>query len=144
MDKKDFEEILVKNNQNLIEGIDKKVNITIEQKIKENNVVLLDEIDKKIDQKIDKRFKEIDKKFAQIDKRFDQIEQRRIDDNFYFEHKYWDKISIIFDKLQLNDDLKKLDDEKNKKLEQRVERNSAQLMLQGNRISKLEKVINSK
>ena len=122
MDKKEFEEILVKNNQSLIEEMDKK--------IKENNVVLFDEIDKIIDHKIDKRF--------------DQIEQRRIDDNFYFEHKYWDKISIIFDKLQLNDDLKKIDDEKNKKLEQRVERNSAQLMLHGNRISNLEKVVNSK
>lgn len=100
-----------------------------------------------IEEKMNKRFIETEEKIVDLEKRmnkrFDEIEQQRIDDNFYFEHKYWDKISIIFDKLQLNDDIKKIEDERNLKLQQKVEKNSAKLMSLDFRVSKLEKNVNS-
>ena len=79
-----------------------------------------------------------------MEQRLAEVEQKRIDDNFYFEHKYWDKISIIFDKLKLNDDLKKIEEQKNIKLQEKVENNSAKLMSLDFRVSQLEKNVNSK
>lgn len=77
--------------------------------------------------------------FSEMDKRFDQMEQKRIDDNFYFEHTYGEKISIIFNKLQLMDDIKEQENKENQKYKNKIEHNEDVLAMHDFRISKLEK-----
>jgi len=118
MDEKRFVEILENNNQNLIKEMDRRM----ADKIKDNNKMLIE----------------------MMDRRFNEMEQKRIDDNFYFEHTYWDKISIIFDKLQLMEEKHELEKAEAEKIQQKIEHNSAKLMSHDFRISKLEPNINSK
>ena len=148
MDEKKFEEILERSNQKL----EKRFNDTMEKNNEKLEKRFNDAMEKN-NEKLEKRFNDtmeknnekLEKKITDsMEKRFKEIEQKRIDDNFYFEHKYWDKISIIFDKLQLNDDIKKIEDERNLKLQQKVEKNSAKLMSLDFRVSELEKNVNSK
>ena len=93
---------------------------------------------------MDKRFEENNKNLiTEMNKRFDEMEQKRIDDNFYFEHTYGEKISIIFDKLQLMDDIKKIEDRENQKYREKIDHVEDVLMSYDFRISKLEKKVNS-
>lgn len=133
MDEKKFVEILENNNQKLIEMMDIKV--------ENNNQKLIEEMDKRMDSKIKNNNKQL---IEEMNRRFDEMEQKRIDDNFYFEHTYWDKISIIFDKLQLMEEKHELEKAETEKIQQKIENNSAKLMSHDFRISKLEQNINSK
>ena len=128
MDEKKFEELLIKNNTNLIAEMDKRM----DKRFEENNKMIIEEIDKRMD-----------KRFDEVNKRFEQMEQKRIDDNFYFEHTYGEKISIIFDKLQLMEDIKKIEDKENQKYRKKVDHIEDMLMSYDFRISKLEKKVNS-
>ena len=135
MEEQKFTQILEKNNEKLMQLV-------------RNEIYGLDQKTEKRFTEMEDRFTEMEERFVGLDqkmeKRFAEVEQRRIDDNFYFEHKYWDKISIIFDKLKLNDDIKKIEEEKNLKLQQKVENNSAKLMSLDFRVSQLERNVNSK
>ena len=88
--------------------------------------------------------KNIEEKFNKVNQKLNKMEQNRIDDNFYFEQKYYDKISIIFDKLQLNDELKDSEKDETKKLQDQVEKNSANIMQHEFKIARLEKLVKSK
>ena len=152
MDEKRFEEILERNNEKIINSLKKDTEEKLsglekrtEEKLsglEKRTEKKLNGLEKRTEEKLSGLEKRTEEKLnvleKRMEKRFDEIEQKRIDDNFYFEHKYWDKISIIFDKLQLNDDIKKTEDERNLKLEQKVENNSSKLMSLDFRVSKLE------
>ncbi len=163
MDEKRFEEILERNNEKIINSLKKDTEEKLsglekrtEEKLsglEKRTEKKLNGLEKRTEEKLSGLEKRTEEKLSglekrteeklnvlekRMEKRFDEIEQKRIDDNFYFEHKYWDKISIIFDKLQLNDDIKKTEDERNLKLEQKVENNSSKLMSLDFRVSKLE------
>ena len=125
MDEKNFEKLLLKNNKMLVEEMDKR----IDEKLEQNNKMLIERMDGRFDE---------------VNHKFEQMEQKRIDDNFYFEHTYGEKISIIFDKLQLMDDIKKIEEKETQKYRKKVEHNGDVLALHDFRISKLEKKINSK
>lgn len=94
MNKDEFKELLVENNKTIFSEMDKRMS----KRFENNNKMIIDE----------------------MNKRFDQMEQKRIDDNFYFEHTYGEKISIIFDKLQLMDDIKNKKIKKNKNIERKL------------------------
>ena len=141
MDEKRFEEILERNNEKIINSLKKDTEEKLSG-LEKRTEEKLSGLEKRTEKKLNGLEKRTEEKLnvleKRMEKRFDEIEQKRIDDNFYFEHKYWDKISIIFDKLQLNDDIKKTEDERNLKLEQKVENNSSKLMSLDFRVSKLE------
>ncbi len=163
MDEKRFIQILEKNNEKLMQAFFKETDEkfdTLGGRI-DSLEGKFDSLEGKFDglegrfDGLEGRFDGLEGRFDGLEGRFDilernmeqrfaEVEQKRIDDNFYFEHKYWDKISIIFDKLKLNDDLKKIEEQKNIKLQEKVENNSAKLMSLDFRVSQLEKNVNSK
>ena len=170
MDENRFEEILVKN----LTETENRINKSVNEKIETILVKKLTETEERINKRIDDSHKYLEQKIDNVQANLEQkledshkyleqkiddvkvsleekindshkyLEQKIIDNGFYFEHTYGEKISAIFDKLQLNDDLKKIDEKENKKIQKQIEKNSAELMSHELRISKIEKEINSK
>ena len=137
MDEKKFEEILVKN----LTQTEKKMEKIMDEKIETVLVKNLAETENRINSRMDERITTLERK---MDQKYDLLEQKIIDNGFYFEHTYGEKISAIFDKLQLNNDLKQIEDAESKQIQKQIENNSAKLFSHEIRISKIEKEINSK
>lgn len=167
MDEKRFEEILVTKLEEVLvprleNVLDKRFSES-EERIKTEIYKKMDENDERLERKIDKKLEYLENKIDEnreylenkidenreylenkIDENHKYLEKKIVDNAFYFEHTYGEKISAIFDKLQLNDDLKKIENEENEKIQEQIEKNSAKLMSHELRISALEKKFNSK
>ena len=115
MDEKRFEEILVKN----LAETENRINKGVDEKIETILVKKLTETEKRINKRIDDSHRYLEQKINNVQA---NLEQKIIDNGFYFEHTYGEKISAIFDKLQLNDDLKKIDEKENKRIQKQIEK----------------------
>ena len=138
MEEKKFEELLLKNNQNLIQEMDKK--------FEKNNQILMQEVDKKFKKNNQILIQEVDKKFdknnqilmQEMDKKIEESEERQNAKLAYLEYTYGEKISAIFDKIQSIEDIMKRNEEENKKYKKAVDRHGDILYSHDFRISKLE------
>ena len=97
-----------------------------------------------IQDKIDGMQNQMNQFEERIDKKIYEAQRNQNRKLAYFEHVYGGKITAIFDKLQLIDDMRNLDKEDQEKFKNQIELNSAEIMMHDSRISKLENVFNSK
>ena len=153
MDEKKFVFLLNQNNDKLLNVLDTKIQENNEKllnvldtKIQENNEKLLNVIDTKLDTKIqennEKLLNVIDSKIeTKIESKLSIIEQKMMDGFFYFEENYGKKIDIIFEKIQLDNEMNEI---KYKEFEKNINHNESTLMSHEIRITNLEKSLNSK
>lgn len=132
MNEEKFRELLSKNNQDLMQEMNKK--------FEKNNQNLIQEIDKKFEKNNEYLLQEMDKK---LDKRIKESEERQNAKLAYLEYTYGEKISAIFDKIQSIEDGMKKREEENQKYKKIVDRQGDILYSYDIKISKLEDKISS-
>ena len=163
MDEKKFEELLLKNNDNLIQKMDTKFedmliknNETLMQKMDEkidkalikNNEALMQKMDEKIDEKIDKALSKnnevlMKKIKKEINLEIIESEKRQNSKLAYLEYTYGEKISAIFDKIQSMEEIMIRNEKENQKYRERVDHHSDILYSHDFRISNIEKKVSS-
>ena len=163
MDEKKFEELLLRNNDNLVKNMDtkfedmliknneilmKKMDEKIDKALSKNNETLMKKIDEKMDKKIDKALsKNNDTLMKKIKKEINfeiiESEKRQNSKLAYLEYTYGEKISAIFDKIQSMEELMKRNEKENQKYRRIVDHHSDILYSQNLRISDLEKKVSS-
>ncbi|MBQ3415180.1 MAG: hypothetical protein IJH39_07530 [Clostridia bacterium] len=131
-----FEEILKRNNQFLIQEMDKRIDNKIEEKLKKNNQYLIQQMN----ERMDKKFEDFEQK---MNKKLEETDRKLNGKLAIFEKEYGEKISAIFDKIQLIDDIKKNTDYENKKYFERIENHDDLLYSHELRISELEDKVSS-
>ena len=132
MNEEKFRELLSKNNQDLMQEMNKK--------FEKNNQNLIQEIDKKFEKNNEYLLQEMDKK---LDKRIKESEERQNAKLAYLEYTYGEKISAIFDKIQSIEDVMKKSEEENQKYKKIIDRHGDILYSYDIKISKLEDKISS-
>ena len=163
MDERKFEELLLKNNDNLIQKMDikfedmliknnetlmKKMDEKIDKALIKNNETLMQKIDKKMDEKIDnalsKNNETLMKKIKkEINLEIIESEKRQNSKLAYLEYTYGEKISAIFDKIQSMEEIMIRNEKKNQKYREVVDHHSDILYSHDFRISNIEKKVSS-
>ena len=163
MDERKFEELLLKNNDNLIQKMDTKFedmliknNETLMQKMDEkidkalikNNEALMQKMDEKIDEKIDKALSKnnevlMKKIKKEINLEIIESEKRQNSKLAYLEYTYGEKISAIFDKIQSMEEIMIRNEKENQKYREVVDHHSDILYSHDFRISNIEKKVSS-
>ena len=142
-----FEEILIKNNQFLIQEMDKRIDKKIEEKLKKNNQYLIQQMNERMDKKFEEFEQRMNQKFEDyeqgISKKLEEADRKLNGKLAIFEKEYGEKISAIFDKIQLIDDIKKNTDYENQKYFERIENHDDLLYSHELRISELEDKVSS-
>ena len=121
MDERKFEELLLKNNDNLIQ----KMDIKFEDMLIKNNETLMKKIKKEINLEIIESEKRQNSKLA------------------YLEYTYGEKISAIFDKIQSMEEIMIRNEKENQKYREVVDHHSDILYSHDFRISNIEKKVSS-
>lgn len=163
MDERKFEELLLKNNDNLIQKMDikfedmliknnetlmKKMDEKIDKALIKNNETLMQKIDKKIDEKIDKALSKnnevlMKKIKKEINLEIIESEKRQNSKLAYLEYTYGEKISAIFDKIQSMEEIMIRNEKENQKYREVVDHHSDILYSHDFRISNIEKKVSS-
>lgn len=144
MDEKKFEELLLKNNDNLIQKMDTK----FEDMLIKNNEALMQKMDEKIDEKIDKALSKnnevlMKKIKKEINLEIIESEKRQNSKLAYLEYTYGEKISAIFDKIQSMEEIMIRNEKENQKYREVVDHHSDILYSHDFRISNIEKKVSS-
>ena len=144
MDERKFEELLLKNNDNLIQ----KMDIKFEDMLIKNNETLMKKMDEKIDEKIDKALSknnEVLMKKIKKEINFEIIESEKRQNSklAYLEYTYGEKISAIFDKIQSMEEIMIRNEKENQKYREVVDHHSDILYSHDFRISNIEKKVSS-
>ena len=121
MDERKFEELLLKNNDNLIQKMDTKFTGMLSK----NNETLMKKIKKEINLEIIESEKRQNSKLA------------------YLEYTYGEKISAIFDKIQSMEEIMIRNEKENQKYREVVDHHSDILYSHDFRISNIEKKVSS-
>ena len=121
MDERKFEELLLKNNDNLIQKMDTKFTGMLSK----NNETLMQKIKKEINLEIIESEKRQNSKLA------------------YLEYTYGEKISAIFDKIQSMEEIMIRNEKENQKYREVVDHHSDILYSHDFRISNIEKKVSS-
>ena len=163
MNEKKFEELLLKNNDNLMRKMDTKFedmliknNETLMQKMDtkfedmliKNNETLMQKIDEKMDEKIDKALSKnnetlMKKIRKEINFEIIESEKRQNSKLAYLEYTYGEKISAIFDKIQSIEEIMIRNEKENQKYRKSVDHHSDILYSHDFRISSIEKKVSS-
>ena len=163
MDEKKFEELLLKNNDNLIQKMDtkfedmliknnetlmKKMDEKIDKALIKNNEALMQKMDEKIDEKIDKALSKnnevlMKKIKKEINLEIIESEKRQNSKLAYLEYTYGEKISAIFDKIQSMEEIMIRNEKENQKYREVVDHHSDILYSHDFRISNIEKKVSS-
>ena len=140
MDERKFEELLLKNNDNLIQ----KMDIKFEDMIIKNNETLMKKMDEKIDKALIKNNETLMKKIKkEINLEIIESEKRQNSKLAYLEYTYGEKISAIFDKIQSMEEIMIRNEKENQKYREVVDHHSDILYSHDFRISNIEKKVSS-
>ena len=140
MDERKFEELLLKNNDNLIQ----KMDIKFEDMLIKNNETLMKKMDEKIDKALIKNNETLMKKIKkEINLEIIESEKRQNSKLAYLEYTYGEKISAIFDKIQSMEEIMLRNEKENQKYRERVDHHSDILYSHDFRISNIEKKVSS-
>jgi len=140
MDERKFEELLLKNNDNLIQ----KMDIKFEDMLIKNNETLMKKMDEKIDKALIKNNETLMKKIKkEINLEIIESEKRQNSKLAYLEYTYGEKISAIFDKIQSMEEIMIRNEKKNQKYREVVDHHSDILYSHDFRISNIEKKVSS-
>ena len=121
-------EFLQENHKILMEKMDKK--------FEENNKVLMEKMDKKFEENNKILMKEMDRKIEKLD--------RSINGKLaVLENEYGQKISVIFDKIQLMDERLSVQDGQNQRFNKKFNNHDEILYSQDLRITELESKVSS-
>lgn len=140
MDERKFEELLLKNNDNLIQ----KMDIKFEDMLIKNNETLMRKMDEKIDNALSKNNETLMKKIKkEINFEIIESEKRQNSKLAYLEYTYGEKISAIFDKIQSMEEIMIRNEKENQKYREVVDHHSDILYSHDFRISNIEKKVSS-
>jgi len=140
MDERKFEELLLKNNDNLIQ----KMDIKFEDMLIKNNETLMKKMDEKIDKALIKNNETLMKKIKkEINLEIIESEKRQNSKLAYLEYTYGEKISAIFDKIQSMEEIMIRNEKENQKYREVVDHHSDILYSHDFRISNIEKKVSS-
>ena len=140
MDERKFEELLLKNNDNLIQRMD----IKFEDMLIKNNETLMKKMDEKIDKALIKNNETLMKKIKkEINLEIIESEKRQNSKLAYLEYTYGEKISAIFDKIQSMEEIMIRNEKENQKYREVVDHHSDILYSHDFRISNIEKKVSS-
>ena len=140
MDERKFEELLLKNNDNLIQKMDTKFTGMLSK----NNETLMQKMDEKIDKALIKNNETLMKKIKkEINLEIIESEKRQNSKLAYLEYTYGEKISAIFDKIQSMEEIMIRNEKENQKYREVVDHHSDILYSHDFRISNIEKKVSS-
>ena len=136
-------EFLQENHKILMEKMDKK--------FEENNKVLMEKMDKKFEEnnkvlmeKMDKKFEENNKiLMKEMDRRIEKLDRSINGKLAVLENEYGQKISVIFDKIQLMDERLSVQDGQNQRFNKKFNNHDEILYSQDLRITELESKVSS-
>ena len=143
MTEEKFKELLQENNKHTDEKI--------REFLQENHKILMEKMDKKFEEnnkvlmeKMDKKFEENNKiLMKEMDRRIEKLDRSINGKLAVLENEYGQKISVIFDKIQLMDERLSVQDGQNQRFNKKFNNHDEILYSQDLRITELESKVSS-